>query len=105
MVGLRRLRQQRKFSPCAAADHALATYKQESDSTAGFLEDGGWVAHDERRVGKGEFYKVYQDFCRDSGHSALNKLNFGKRLLGTHKIKDSKSGGARFWNLTQSIDA
>ena len=102
MVGLRRLRQQRKFSPCSAADQALATYKQESDSTAGFLEEGGWVASDEKRVGKGELYKAYQDFCRDSGHAALNKLNFGKRLLGTHKIHESKSGCVRFWNLTQS---
>ena len=105
MVGLRRLRQQRKFSPCAAADQALATYKQESDSTAGFLEDGGWIGSDEKRVGKGELYKVYQDYCRDSGHAALNKLNFGKRILGTHKIHESKSGGIRFWNLTQSTDA
>ena len=105
MIGLRRLRQQRKFSPCAAADQALATYKQESDSAAGFLEDGGWCASDEKRVGKGELYKAYQDFCRDSGHAALNKLNFGKRLLGTHKIHESKSGGVRFWNLTQSASA
>jgi len=105
MVGLRRLRQQRKFSPCTAADQALATYKQESDSTAGFLEEGCWVASDEKRVGKGELYKAYQDYCRDSGHAALNKLNFGKRLLGTHKLHESKSGGVRFWNLTQSVDA
>lgn len=105
MVGLRRLRQQRKFSPCAAADQALANYKSESDSTAGFLEDAGWVGSDEKRVGKGELYKAYQEFCRDSGHSALNKLNFGKRLLGTHKINESKSGGVRFWNLTQSTGA
>lgn len=104
MVGLRRLRRQRKFSPCAAADQALATYKQESDSTAGFLEDGSWVASDEQKIGKGELYKAYQDFCRDSGHAALNKLNFGKRLLGTHKIKESKSGGVRFWNLNQATD-
>jgi putative DNA primase/helicase len=105
MVGLRRLRQQRKFSPCAAADQALATYKQESDSTAGFLEEGAWIASDEKRVGKGELYKAFQDYCRDSGHAALNKLNFGKRLLSTHKIHESKSGGVRFWNLTQSGDA
>lgn len=103
MVGLRRLRQQRKFSPCAAADQALATYKQESDSTAGFLEEGGWVASDDRRVGKGELYGAYRDYCRDGGHAALNKLNFGKRLLGTHKINESKSGGMRFWNLTQIV--
>jgi len=105
MVGLRRLRQQRKFSPCAAADQALANYKQESDSTAGFLEDGGWIGSVEDRVGKGDLYKAYQDFCRDSGHAALNKLNFGKRLLGTHKIGDSKSGGVRFWHLTRAIDS
>lgn len=104
MVGLRRLRQQRKFSPCSAADKALATYKQESDSTAGFLEEGYWVPSDEKRVGKGELYKAYQDFCRDSGHAALNKLNFGKRLMGTHKVAEAKSGGVRFWKLTQAVD-
>jgi putative DNA primase/helicase len=104
MVGLRRLRQQRRFSSCAAADQALAIYKQESDSTAGFLEDGGWEPSAEQRVGKGELYRAYQEYCRESGHSSLNKLNFGKRLLTTHKIKESKSGNVRFWQLTQSID-
>lgn len=102
MVGLKRLRRQRKFSACPAADQALATYKQESDSTAGFLDEGGWVASDEARVGKGELYKAYQEYCRDSGHQALNKLNFGKRISGTHKVRDSKSGASRFWHLTQS---
>lgn len=104
MDGLRRLRRQRKFSPCPVADQALATYKQESDSTAGFLEEGCWIPSHETRVGKGEFYKAYQDYCRDSGHAALNKLNFGKRLLGTHRISESKSGGSRFWNIAQSTD-
>jgi putative DNA primase/helicase len=105
MGGLRRLRDQRKFTPCAATDQALATYRQESDSTAGFLEEGNWEPSDELRFGKGELYNAYRDFCRDSGHQALNKLNFGKRLLGFHKIKDSKSGGTRFWHLAQSATA
>jgi putative DNA primase/helicase len=105
MDGLRRLRQQRKFSPCAAADEALATYKKESDSTAGFLEEGCWSASADHKKGKGELYDEYRDYCRDSGHQALNKLTFGKRMLGTHKIKDCKSGGVRFWNLTQIIEA
>jgi putative DNA primase/helicase len=104
MVGLRRLREQRKFSPCEAADQTLENYKKESDSTAGFLDEGGWVASNEERVGKLELYKFYQEYCRDAGHAPLNKLNFGKRLLKTHKVTDSKSGSARYWNITQSTE-
>jgi putative DNA primase/helicase len=105
MEGLRRLRQQRKFSPCPAADEALATYKKESDTTAGFLEEGSWKASDDHRKGKGELYEAYRDYCRDSGHPPLSKVNFGKRLVGTHKVKECKSNGVRFWHLTQFTDA
>ncbi|RYD24309.1 MAG: DNA primase [Verrucomicrobiaceae bacterium] len=104
MEGLRRLRAQRKFSSCEAADRALATYKEDSDSTAGFLVDGGWLSSSER-IGKGELYLRYQHYCRDSGHVALNKLNFSKRLINTHHISESKSGSMRFWNLKRSEES
>jgi putative DNA primase/helicase len=99
MAGLRRLRTQKHFTRCAAADKALADYRMESDSAAGFLEDGGWQASDEHRTGKGELYQLYQEYCRGSGHRPLNKLNFGKRLLKTHEIAESKSGSVRFWHI------
>lgn len=102
MGGLRRLRLQKKFTQCVAADQALATYKLESDSTAGFLEEGSWQPREEHRIGKGELYRAYQDYCRDSGHRPLSKPNFGKRLIKTHRVHESKSGGVRFWHLYQA---
>jgi putative DNA primase/helicase len=105
MGGLRRLRLQRKFSSCIAADEALATYLKESDSTAGFLEEGCWMADANHKIGKGALYDAYRDYCKDAGHHALSKANFGTRLLGTHRIKDCRSNGVRFWHLTQYVEA
>lgn len=99
--GVRRLRHQRKFSPCAASEAALASYQEESDTTALFLEECGWKSCPDNRVEKKDLYAYYREYCRDSGHMPLNKNNFGNRLLRTHQIGDCKSGNSRFWKLTQ----
>ncbi len=100
MKGLKRIRSQRSFSPCHAAENALAEYKRESDSTALFLEEGGWKPDPEETTAKSELYVFYRQFCQDAGYRALNRNNFGKRLLNVHKIEDGKSGSTRFWRLT-----
>ncbi|MCX6879383.1 MAG: phage/plasmid primase, P4 family [Verrucomicrobia bacterium] len=102
MFGLRRLREARKFSECHAANHALATYRKESDSVAMFLEDEGWHSDSDGKVGKDQLYSVYRGYCQSAGCHPLSKNNFGKRLLRQHQICDSKSGGCRFWHLVHS---
>jgi putative DNA primase/helicase len=102
MCGLRRLRKARKFSECHAADHALATYRKESDSVAMFLEDEGWHSASDAKVGKDQLYAGYRGYCQSAGCRPLSKNNFGKRLLRQHQINDSKSGACRFWHLLRS---
>lgn len=99
MLGLQRLRTSRKFSGSAATENALATYRKESDSVAMFLDDAGLHPSPDGKIGKDQLYSDYRAYCTASGYHPLSKNNFGKRLLGTHRVPDSKSGGCRFWHL------
>jgi putative DNA primase/helicase len=104
MHGLRRLRAARKFTICEATLEALATYRKEADSVAMFLEDQGFVSSVDGRLSKDYLYTEYRSYCQTSGFSPLSKVNFGKRLLGQHRITHSKSGGFRFWHLIRTDD-
>lgn len=101
MRGLRRLRGARKFSDCAAANEALACYRNESDSVALFLDEGGWQRSLMEKISKEALYSEYQTYCQSSGYKCLNKNNFGKRLQGQHLVQDSKSGNCRHWHLVR----
>ena len=101
MEGIERVRQQRKFSPCAKSDACLAEYRHESDTVAQFLEDDEWYAHTTERTSKAELYQAYTDYCRESGFQALAKKNFAARLKTEHRIGEAKSGGVRYWLIQQ----
>jgi putative DNA primase/helicase len=103
MQGLRRLHESRSFSACPASTHALEVYKKESDSVAMFLEDENFISSTENKIGKDDVYKQYRDYCHSAGSHPLSKNNFGKRMLRHYKIKESKSGGCRFWHLQRII--
>lgn len=103
--GLRRVRAQRRFSRAAKADEVLATYRMESDTVAMFLAERALIPYEPGQLRKDEVYQLFSEFCRDSGFQALNKRNFGKRLLGVHRVTDRKSGGQRFWNLIHDPSA
>lgn len=99
MQGLRRLRETRKFSECLAANTALSEYRKESDTVALFLDEKGFKASPEGKIGKDELYKEYQYFCTSGGYRSIVKNEFGKRLNKVHLVEDSKSGSCRFWRL------
>jgi len=102
MSGLNRLRANRRFSECEASDTALASYRKESDSVALFLDDECWVHSPNSKIAKSEIYKEYRIYCITSGHKALSKSNFGKRLLRQHNVGECKTDGIRFWNLRRN---
>lgn len=100
MVGLRRLRETRRFSECKAADNALSDYRKESDSVALFLDEKGLEASLDGKIGKDELYQEYRLLCTRAGSRPLEKGEFGKRLKH-HQVDDSKSGSSRFWRLAR----
>jgi putative DNA primase/helicase len=96
--GLKRLRKQGQFTIPASSVTELAQYRTEADSVAQYVEeklqptDGGGM---EPSVP----YRQYQEWCRECGFTAVNKLNFGKRLarLGMRK---RKSNGKELWLMS-----
>lgn len=100
MLGLRRLRETKRFSECKASDDALSCYRKESDSVALFLDEKGLEASPDGKIGKNELYQEYRHFCTMAGSKSLEKGEFGKRLKN-HQVDDSKSGSSRFWRLVR----
>lgn len=101
LAGMKQLRKNRKFSPCAIADECLKDYQLESDNVAQFLREDEWVADPTETIAKGEFYQLYKDFCLLSGFHALGIKNFTCRLKKHHHIQEKKSGSVRYWHLSQ----
>jgi putative DNA primase/helicase len=100
MQGLRRLREARRFTECAAANQALETYRKESDSVAMFLDEEGFEKSD-GRTGKDDLYQCYRGYCQGAGFYPLTKVNFGKRLVSGHKVMESRAAGCRFWHMSR----
>ncbi|MCF8382104.1 MAG: DUF5906 domain-containing protein [Chlorobium sp.] len=95
LEGLRRLLQQKNFSNCDAARHAVDQYKRESDSVQMFVDDRALEPSGVGFETLGDLYKGYKSFCADDGYRELNKRNFSKRLeaCGFEKVKRGTGWG------------
>jgi putative DNA primase/helicase len=82
LAGLDRLLTQGNFSPCEAAQRALANYRKESDSVAVFIDELGYqkVSCREDATPLKEIYGEYRNFCVENGHRAVSAQTFRKRL-------------------------
>ena len=78
--GLKRLLEQKRFSPCRAAEVAREEYQRNSDSVRLFLEETGYKASAENWKTLKELYSEYRIFCMEDGMPAVKKGNFRKRL-------------------------
>ena len=97
--GLNRILKHKKFSECIVAKEALDAYKKESNSVAMMIEEEGFVdGHkDDKdyRIPTASIYKIYRDYCNDSGIRSLNKNNFSKELkqLGFEPYRTGRDRG------------
>jgi len=100
--GMRRLRDQRKFSHCQKSDNAVRCYQQESDSTALFFDDENYQSSFDYKISKKAVYYRYREYCSEAGYRALGKVKFNQRLKTLHKIEDGKDGAqGHYWHMTQ----
>ncbi len=96
LVGLRRLLDQKKFSPCAKADNVLKLYRKEADSVAIFLEDNHYQKHSENTITTKDLHRQYRDYCSEDGYRAVSAKSFNNRLraLGIHVQRKSEGNVA-----------
>lgn len=84
LEGLKRLLNQKGFSPCPSIDKALEEFRTESDTVKRFLEEEGYKPDPEKKTLLKDLYFKYRDFAIDEGNRLLSKQSLRKRL---HALK------------------
>ena len=78
-----------------AVASATAAYRSESDRLALFLDEC-CVVEPSARVGKGELYAAYEDWCRHSGERPMSKKKLGLQLI-ERGFSDERDMRRRSW--------
>ena len=77
---------------------ATATYQQEEDHLARFVEDRCILGGGEHaRVETAELRRVYDQWCRDENENELNGTAFGRQLRQKFDIDVARSNGRRYY--------
>ena len=87
IAGLKRLREQGRFTESEIVQVAINEYKLESNPAKAFLRENYDEGNGEAKVH--EVYNNYKDFCEECGYRPLNMSNFGRevRRLFPHIMK------------------
>lgn len=93
--GLKRVVKNRDFSPCAAADKALETYKVESCSVLSFVTENYYVADTKNAVPLQALFEEYRTYCYNNGFVAASNKTFSKRLKVAGFEVQKPGSGAR----------
>jgi putative DNA primase/helicase len=78
IVGLDRLRNKRKFSNPNSSQEMLDKYRLDSNPTAEFMRD--YIVAGEGSVECSIVYRLYKNWCLESGYKPLGNSGFGKEL-------------------------
>jgi len=82
LIGLRRLREQGRFTESAVVNAMLAEYRRESNPAQTFLLEN-YRAAEYGQEPKQEVFNRYLDWCQATNHRALTDGNFAKELIRT----------------------
>lgn len=93
LEGLTRLLRQGKFSPCAASQEAVETYRKESDSVAMFIDEYEYKQSSTNYEFLKDLYQSYKTFCTDNGYRPVHSRNLIKRLAALGFETEKKSMG------------
>lgn len=83
LAGLDRLTVNRDFSESTPVRQMLEDYRRESDSTAMFLEEEGYVPSD-NWIRLKDLYPRYRTFCSENGYMPLGNIKFVQRLVANN---------------------
>ena len=89
--GLRRLLEQKMFSPSQVIDEQINEFRKESDSVAMFLDEEGYRPDPDGFVLLKTLYQEYRSYCADNGYSSCSLKTVSKRLKssGIHCTKSN----------------
>jgi putative DNA primase/helicase len=100
LEGLKRVIENKKFTPCKASNEVLEQFKYESDSAKQFLQEYNYTSSPEGKVHQKFLYSEYRQFCIQDGMQPLKKLNFRKRLESFGIVSGKDNNGSYFYLKT-----
>jgi len=96
LEGLVRLVERGYFEIGPTITHEIDEYKRENNNVIVFVEEKCEIGLSTIPVD--DLYAVYAIWCKDNGHQALSKINFGKELQRQYSnISKSRSNKERVW--------
>jgi len=97
LEGLGTLLENKRFSPCKAAEDALEQYKKESDSVRLFLEMNNYQTDHNSYVLVAEMYADYRTWTKENGFFPVTSLRFVKRMrVAKVTIKKTNRGNVAY---------
>jgi putative DNA primase/helicase len=106
LEGLKRLKENKGFSPCKSSDEFLEEFRRHIDSVVAFIEEKNYVpSTDESQgiVGRQALYDEYKMFCSSNGYkNHVHISKFKKRLEGMG-FKGDKDRNGRYF-LMHKVD-
>lgn len=102
LVGLHRLRNQRRFTSSQLVDEAIEDYQDEANPARSFLKEH----FEETNSGSIKTAQVYYFYCKwaeSTGHRPMNDRTFGKEVKRTFQASERKKIGPRsdrHWSYT-----
>jgi putative DNA primase/helicase len=97
LCGLKRLREQRRFSDSAATRKLMMEFRRSNNPIICFVEER-CVLGDGQSIDKDDLYAEYDRYCRKSNYKPVHKNNFFRELyhaVGRLRIYQARSGGER----------
>lgn len=94
--GLKRLETQGGFTENEATRQALAAYRRNIDSVAGFVEEC-CLLDEGASVGKQELFNFYRQWCEAAGMKPLGRNRFNQRLAEVAGVRE----GGNYRNVRQ----
>jgi putative DNA primase/helicase len=97
LCGLKRLREQRRFSDSAATRKLMMEFRRSNNPILCFVEDRCNLGETEK-VSKQDLYSEYDKYCRHNGYKPTNSNNFFRELyhaIGRLRIHQARAGGER----------
>ena len=101
--GLDRITKQKSFSKCGAVEKELERYRQESDSTAMFLDENNYQRSINDTKPLQELYSEYRTYCTDAGYIKCGRNTFSQRLKDKRFKVVKTREGARIVYIEQRI--
>lgn len=105
LEGVRRLRENKKFTYSPSIEALHNEYRIESDNVYSFLNDENYIQSTNQKKLLSLLYKEFEDYCEFNGYKTMGKKTFKYRLISLgYKIQRANGNQLNVWIEKKSFD-